>query len=222
MTPASPHGSSSLLASRVRSVRRFVSWHRRSLAAMVAFVAVYALVQALSAPAAIGRPVVVVTADVPGGSPLSRDQITLRTVPADLVPRAALVDPGLAVGRIPAAPVTSGSILTEAALVGPGMAGTSPGRVVVPARLADAALAGVLGVGRTIDVMATDPGSGEVSRVATDARVAALPAADDGGILGGGATGDEVLVLLEVSRAESLALTAAAATSRLSVVLPHG
>lgn len=215
MTPASS------LSGRARTLRRFVSWHRRAIATVLAFVAVFTVVRALTAPHSAGFPVVAVTTDVPGGSPLGPAQVTVRTVPADLVPGGAVTDPDQAVGRTPAAPLTAGTLLTETALVGPGMAGTAPGRVIVPARLADAGLAGVLGVGRTIDVMATDPGSGEVARVATAARVAAVPAPDDGGILGG-AAGDEALVLLEVSRAESLDLTRAAATSRLSVVLPHG
>ena len=66
---------------------------------------------------------------------------------------------------------------------------------MVPARLADAGLTGVLRVGDAIDVMATDPGSGTVTRVAVGARVAAIPASDEGGSLVGTSTRDEVLVL---------------------------
>lgn len=214
-------GSPSLLSSWIRTLRRTVSVHRRGVAALLAFVAVYGALRAVAAPETPGTPVVTVLADVPGGSALTRDQVTVRSVPAELVPRAAVVSLEAAVGRTPAGPLTGGSILTEAALVGPGLSGSAPGRVVVPARLADAGIAGVIRVGDAIDVMATDPGSGEVARVASRARVAAIPAPDGGSALVGTGPQDEVLVLLDVSRTESLDLTRAAATSRLSIVLPN-
>ena len=213
-------GSPSQLSSWIRTLRRAVSVHRRGVAALLAFVAVYGALRAVAAPDTPGTPVVTVVADIPGGGPLSRDQVAVRSVPAELVPRAAVVSVEDAVGRTLAGPLTGGTILTEAALVGPGLSGSAPGRVVVPARLADAGIAGVIRVGNAIDVMATDPGSGEVARVASRARVAAIPAPVGGGALGGTGPQDEVLVLLEVSRTESLELTRAAATSRLSIVLP--
>lgn len=212
----------SLLSSWLRTLRRAISLHRRGLAALLTFVAVYGALRAVTAPGSPGVPVVAVVADVPGGSPLTRDQVVVRPVPPELVPGSAVVSTEAAVGRTPAGPLTAGSILTEAALVGPGLTGTAPGRVVVPTRLADAGIGGVVRVGDAIDVMATDPGTGEVTQVATRARVAAIPAPDDGNALAGTGPQDEVLVLLEVDGAESVGLTRAAATSRLSVVLPTG
>ena len=212
--------SPSLLLSWARTLRRVVSWHRRGVAALLTFAAVLGGLRAVSAPDAPGTPVVTVVGDVPGGSPLTREQLTVRHVPAPLVPGEAVLSAEDAVGRTPAGPLTAGTILTEAGLVGPGLARGTPGRVVVPTRLADAGTAGVVRVGHAIDVMATDPGTGQVTRVASRARVAAIPSEDSGGVLGGSGAAEDVLVLLEVSPPESLDLTRAAATSRLSVVLP--
>ncbi|MPN40340.1 hypothetical protein SDC9_187876 [bioreactor metagenome] len=164
---------------------------------------------------------VTVVGDVTGGRTLTRDQLTTRSVPTDLVPRGAVVAIHLAEGRTPAGPLSAGTILTEAALVGPGLTGLAAGHVAVPARLADAGIVQVLRVGDAIDVMATDTGTGEVRRVATRARVATIPAQADGGPLSSG-TAQDVLVLLDVTAVEAAEVTRAAATSRLSVVLPGG
>lgn len=216
--PKAVEGSASLV-SWIRTVRRFVSWHRRALAAGLTFVAVLGALRVLSAPEAGGTDVVTVVGDVAGGRQLTRNQLVRRSVPPDLVPRGAVVSLDLAVGRTPAGPLAAGSILTEAALVGPGLSGMSPGRVAVPARLADAGIVQVLRVGDTIEVMATDAGTGDVRRVASRARVAAMPTTDDSGPLSGGSSQD-VLVLLDVTAAEAVEVTRAAATARLSVVLP--
>lgn len=218
--PITPGGSPSLLA-WFRAARRFVSWHRRSVAAALTFLAVLAGLGALSDPAGTGTEVVTVVGDVTGGRALTRDQLTTRSVPTDLVPRGAVVAIHLAEGRTPAGPLSAGTILTEAALVGPGLTGLAAGHVAVPARLADAGIVQVLRVGDAIDVMATDTGTGEVRRVATRARVATIPAQTDGGPLSSG-TAQDVLVLLDVTAVEAAEVTRAAATSRLSVVLPGG
>lgn len=218
--PIAPEGSPSLLAWS-RAARRFVSWHRRSVAAALTFVAVLAGLGALSDPAGAGTEVVTVVGDVTGGRPLSRSQLTTRVVPADLVPRGAVVGLDQAEGRTPAGPLSGGTILTEAALVGPGLSGLAAGHVAVPARLADAGIVQVLRVGDAIDVMATDTGTGEVRMVATRARVATIPSEADGGPLSSG-TAQDVLVLLDVTAAEAAEVTRAAATSRLSLVLPGG
>lgn len=219
--PTAAEGSSSLV-SWIRSVRRFVSWHRRAVAAVLTFVAVLGALRVLSAPDPGGTAVVTLAADVAGGSPLTREQVVQRSVPVDLVPHGAVVSLDQAAGRTPAGPLAAGSILTEAALVGPGLSGMTPGRVAVPARLADAGIVRVLRVGDTIEVMATDPGTGEVRQVAARARVAAIPTAGDDGLLSGGSagSGEDVLVLLDVPTAEAEEVTRAAATARLSVVLP--
>ncbi len=207
--------------SLLRKLRRAVSWHRRAVAALLTFIAVLGVLRVVSAPDSPGSSVVTVSADTSGGSPLTRDQLTVRSVPPDLVPGAALTSLDQAEGRTPTGPLSAGTILTEPLLVGPGLSATGPGRVVVPARLADAGIVGVLRVGDAIDVMATDPGTGQVTRVASRARIATVPTGDDGGPFSASSPQDEVLVLLEVTQAESLDLTRAAATSRLSVVLPH-
>ncbi|WP_194793093.1 SAF domain-containing protein [Raineyella fluvialis] len=217
MPTATPHSPS--LLSWTRALRRFVAWHRRSLAAVLTFVAVLGALRVFAAPPGGGAQVVVLTADVTGGSALSRTQLTLRSVPPDLVPGGAVTALDQAEGRTPAGPLTAGTILTASALVGPGLAGLSSGHVAVPARLADPGIVAVLRVGDVIDVLATDPSSGEVRRAATRARVASIPAQGDTGPLSASSSQD-VLVLLDVTAQEAVEVTRAAATARLSVVLP--
>lgn len=207
------------IATLWKRVVRIITWHRRTVAALLVFVATFGLATALTSGTSDTVDVVTMATDAPGGAPLEAHHVQSRAFPAELVPAQALTSPDLAIGRVPTGPLTAGSVITEPTLVGPGLAGAlEDGEVVVPARLADAGIIGMLQVGDTIDVMASDPQTGDVAVVAHDARIAALPAPGDEGLLGG--SGDaSVLVLLHVSPQEATDLTRAGAGARLSVVL---
>ncbi|WP_233493657.1 hypothetical protein [Desertihabitans brevis] len=93
--------------------------------------------------------------------------------------------------------------------------------MLAPVRLADAEVASLLRSGDVVDVVGTDPGSGEVAVVASDARVVSLPAGADpgGGLLGATPSSGGALVVLEVPPAAALELAAAGAAGGLAVVL---
>ncbi len=200
----------------VRALRLLVSRHRRLLATLAVFCSVWAGLTSLAPGTPPGVAVVVAAATVPGGTPLTDAQVAVRTLPPDAVPVAALTDPASAVGRTPAGPINEGSVLTEVMLVG-GATAAGSAEAVVPARLDDAGIVGLLRVGDSIDLMATDPQTGEVTRVARGARVVSVPGGAEGPL--GVGSGDEDLLLLAVSAEEATEITRAAATSRLSVVL---
>lgn len=187
------------------------------MAAFLAFIATMTLANAAMAGSSPSMEVAVVTTDVPGGVALQAGQVEVRSVPTDVVPGQALTSAEQVVGRVPAGTLTSGSIITEAGLVGPSMAADADGEVIVPARLSDAGIVGMLQVGDTIDVVATDASTGEVSVVAHGARIATVPDPDAGAL--GDVSDSTVLVLLAVGPEEASALTRAAAVARLSVML---
>ena len=84
----------SLLAAHWRRWRRIVLARRRSLAALLAAVAVLAGVRAAGAPAAPTSAVTVARVDLPGGTVLRAGHLETRRLPRDAVPAGAAADPG--------------------------------------------------------------------------------------------------------------------------------
>jgi Flp pilus assembly protein CpaB len=110
------------------------------------------------------RPVVVATAELRPGEPISverRDALAIRRIPASFVPPGALTQPADAVGRAPAATIPSGSYVLGAQLVlprarkpaAPGVgAGLRP--VQIPVAGAEALTVGAVAPeGRRVDVV---------------------------------------------------------------------
>lgn len=194
------------------SLRRAVHTHRRSLAAVAAFVAVFSSVTALQ-PDRVPRVAVWAAArDVPGGVRLAATDLTELRLPADLVPDGAVTDRTTAEGATLNAPLTRHSVLTTASLAS-AQSLARPGRVVVPLPVADRGLAGHLAVGARVDILAPSTGV-----VASDARVVALPPPASSG-LGGDLSGGTLTVLVEVTPQEASELAREAAAGSLTVAL---
>jgi Flp pilus assembly protein CpaB len=150
---------------------------RRPLAALLAALAVLAGVHELRPPPPRTEAVLIAARDLPAGTLLAEDDVTTARFAAGTAP-AGLVDDTL--GRLLAAPMRAGEPITDVRLVGPSLAEAYPGSVVVPVRLPDAAMAGLLRVGDRIDLLVADPEGSRTARVvATDLAVVALPAAAD-------------------------------------------
>ena len=103
---------------------------------------------------------------------LAGRDLVARDFPADLAPPDAT---GAAAGRVLAAPVRRGEVLTDVRLVGPALADAVPGETVLPVRLPDAGMATLLRAGDEVDLVATDPGTGDTTVVARDVTVLATP-----------------------------------------------
>jgi len=207
--------SPSPLRRGLRRLRRGVLTWRRPLSALLAAVAVLTGIRAATAPPEPQATVVVAARDLPGGSPLTADDLFRRDLPADAVPEGATDDPRPLVGRTLAAPLRRGELVTDLRVVGPGILEGYPSLVATPVRVTDAGVVRMLRVGDHIDLIATDPADGRARVVAGRAPVVALPrtrAADDG--LAGGA-----LVVVAVSRTTALDLAGSAAADLLSVLL---
>jgi Flp pilus assembly protein CpaB len=166
------------LARRRRAVRRVVLARRRPLAALLAAGAVLAGVHEVRPPPSPSVPVPTAARDLPSGTVIAGDDI-ITVDYADGTEPAGLVDD--AVGRVLAAPLRAGEPLTDVRLVGPDLAQAYPGSVLVPVRLPDAEVAGLLRVGDRIDLLSADPQGAAAARlVATDLTVAALPRVAEG------------------------------------------
>ncbi|MCW2583965.1 MAG: Flp pilus assembly protein CpaB, domain [Klenkia sp.] len=196
---------------------------RRALAGLLA---VAALVLALrpvptsagsSAPAVPTDSVVVAAADLPAGTVLGPEDVTVRSLPAELVPGSAVSDPEEVRGVSLASAVRAGEVLTDARLVGAGLWSQVPaGHVAAPVRLADLAVAALLRSGDRVDVLAARPGV-PTEVVVDDAVVLAVPApVTDAALTGGDTAG---LVVLAVVEGDAGRLAAASAEATLTVTL---
>ena len=201
-----------------RALRRFVVLRRRWLAAGLAGLAVLVGLRGTTPPAAPTTAVVVAARDLPGGSPLSPDDLEVRRLPDDAVPSGAAARAGPLAGRTLAAPVRAGEVLTDQRVVSPDLAAGYPGLVTVPVRVAEAGVLRLLRVGDVVDLVATPvQGSGRAWTAAPDARVVAIPRERAGDratavdAVGGG------LVVVAVTPDQALGLVAAASTRLLSV-----
>lgn len=196
-----------------RVLRRTVLARRRPLAAVCAAVAVLATVQAARPPGPRTVAVTVAAHDLDSGSVLTADDVARVRLPVGEAPKGLQER---AVGRTLAAPMRQGEPITDARLVAPTLLAGYPGRVAVPARIADADAVGLLRVGDHVDLLAADPRSGRATYVAVDAPVLALPAPSDPDV-GAGSTGR--LVVVAVLPSDVVEIASAAATSIVSVVL---
>jgi Flp pilus assembly protein CpaB len=212
--PAEPRPLAGLRSTVRRGWRRVLA-RRRPLAALCAALAVFTAVRAASAEPAPAVEVLVAAADLPGGSVVEAQDVTLASFRADSVPSGTLRSPPDAVGRVLAAPVRAGEALTDVRLVAPGLLDGYPGLVATPVRVADAASVALLRVGDRVDLVAADPEGRGAEPVARGAPVIALPRATgvDQGFQGGG------LLVVAVPEGEALTLARAAVSQVLSYVL---
>lgn len=196
---------------RLRAVRHQLRRRRPLIAALLATAACLAALRTLAPPPADTVDVLVAARDLPSGTRLEDDDLVLRAFPVELAPPDAATT---AVGRVLAAPIGRGEVLTGVRVVGPGLALAQPGDTVLPVRLPDAGMATLLRPGDDVDLVATDPGTGTATVVARDVTVLATPTdAPDGPAGGSGGA----LVVVGASADEALAITSAALSQFLTV-----
>jgi Flp pilus assembly protein CpaB len=167
---------------------------RRPLAALLAAAAVLAGIHELRPPPPPSVTVLAAARDLPSGLVITADDVTTVDYASGTEPDGLLDH---AIGRVLAAPLRAGEPLTDRRVMGRELADAHPGSVLVPVRLPDADVAGLLRVGDRIDLLAADPQGAAAARlVATDLAVVALPAAAESSLGGaGGALPGRVVVL---------------------------
>ncbi len=196
---------------RLRAVRHQFRRRRRLIAAALAAGAVVAGVRAIAPPPPDTVDVLVAARDLPSGTLLDDDDLVARTYPAELAPPDASA---AATGRVLAAPMGRGEVLTDVRVVGPALAAAAVGETVLPVRLPDPGMATLLRAGDRIDLVATDPGTGETTVVARDVTVLATPTGVPDGPAGGAGG---ALVVLSASSVGATAITSAALSQYLTV-----
>jgi Flp pilus assembly protein CpaB len=194
-------------------LRRRVRAHRRLLAALLLGLAVLAGLRAVAPPPPATVTVVVAARDLPAGARLGADDLATERLPVEFVPDGTDVRPR---GRVLAAGVRRGEVLTDARLVTGSVRTADPHSTALPVRLPDAGAASLLAPGDEVDLWATDPRSGETRAVAGGVRVLAVPQDVAEGPTG---TQSGALVVLEVETHRVPAVTGAALSEFLSVTL---
>lgn len=129
---------------RLRAVRRQLRLRRRLIAAVLVGLATLAILRALAPPAPESVEVAVAARDLPAGTLLVPDDVTLVSYPAGVVPEALAPT---SVGRVLAAPVTRGEPVTSVRLVGAALVEADPGDTALPLRLPDAGMAVLVALG---------------------------------------------------------------------------
>ena len=203
---------------RLRRSRSPVHLARRVAAAVLAVLALALALRPGPAPAGAGPaddPVVVAAADLPAGTQLTAELLTVVEVQPEAVPDGVVGAPAMLEHRVLAGSVRRGEPLTDVRLVGGGLTTLLPaGQVAAPVRLADLAVAALARAGDRVDVLATVDGGGPADRVAAGALVLAAPgqAAEDDAGAG--------LLLLAVDEETAARLAAASAGATLTLSLP--
>ena len=168
-----------------------------------------------------GPPIDVVAAagDIDRGAMLAEDSVTVVTIPARFAPPGAIRDPGRAVGRIAAAPLAEGEIVTRLRLAG---GGVGPTAATVPAgmRAIQVPVAFAVGVrpGDLVDVIATFGGPRPYTdTVGTDLEVLSIVEDEEGTFQASGPSGPSLVLLVSEETAEQLAH--ATAFGRITVTI---
>lgn len=199
-----------------RRLRRALARHRAGLVAVLAVLALLAGLAAARPAAPPTVPVAVAAHDLEPGHPVERTDVRVVAFATGTVPDRAYSAATVPWGRLVAGPVRRGEPLTDAALVGPGLAdGLADGEVLAALQVR-ASSAALVAAGDRVDVVAADPRGGSVARIlADDATVVTVPA---GRAQRDPATG-VAPVVVAVPEAEALSLTGAAATLALDVLV---
>ena len=148
--------------------------HRRPLAALFAVLALASTIQTVTAPPPPRVSVLVAAHDLASGVRLRPEDLTEVRFDPGSVPDALAVD---AVGRVLAAPLRRGEVVSDVRLVGAGLSDGYPGLTAMPVRLPDAGMVELLRVGDLIDVLGADPRGHGVEVVVAGVPVLAIPEA---------------------------------------------
>ncbi len=202
----------------LQSLLRAVRWHRRGLGMLAAAVCLVAALAALNPGAGDVHTVVVTSGALQAGTTIDADDITTIQVPGELAVEGTLSGPAEAIGQVVVTPRPAGAILTTSDFLGKDLVSGSDGLSLVPFRIADPGVVGVLRVGDEISVVAASSGGGSET-IATAVRIAALPVSGSSSSLGGDSSGDGALVIVAAEPDTAEALAAASAQYTLSVVL---
>lgn len=202
---------------------RLAGWPRRVVIGILLVTAAVLALRPDGAPApaaAVGATehVVVAARDLAAGTELAAVDLRVVSMPVGIVPSGSSPRAAGLIGRIAAGAIRRGEALTDARVVGPGLAaGLGPGEsAAVPVRIADPDAVALVRVGDRVDVLGTPVApdgtqatAGETVTVASAVRVLAVLRSRD--------PADGVVLVVATGEAAARTLAGAAGRHRLSV-----
>ncbi len=197
----------------MRAVRHQLLQRRRLIAAVLVGAACLTGLRTLAPAPPDTVEVTVARRDLPAGARLTGADLTTAQFLASTAPSALSANP---VGRVLTGPIGRGEAVTSLRLVGPDLAAAQPGQTLLPVRLPDAGMATLLRPGDSVDLYATDPGTGAARLLATDVAVLATPQDLPDGPAGGSGG---ALVVMGVPPSSALDITGASLAEFLTVAL---
>jgi Flp pilus assembly protein CpaB len=212
----------------LRRARRILWRWRFALAAVMFGLAATLTVHLLRPPPPPTVDVAVTARPVAAGTELTRDDVVVRAVAADVAPPGAVHTIGELLGRAAVVGLPAGAPLHATLVSDDGVSAAAPhGTVVVPVRLSDDAVAALLRPGDRVDLLAgTTSGSepmAEPQYLARSALVLPVPAAREpegaGGLLGPAQGGDRPVTLVAVSPTDAPELSAVSGWGSVTAVL---
>lgn len=213
----------------LRRARRILWRWRFALAAALFGLSASVTVHLLRPPPPPTIDVAVTARPVAAGTELTRDDVVVRSVAADLAPPGALHTVRGLLGRAAVVGLPAGAPLHATLVSDDGVSAAAPhGTVVVPVRLSDDAVAALLRPGDRIDLLAagTTSGSepdGAPRYLARGALVLPVPAGREpeaaGGLLGPASEGDRPVTLVAVTPENAPELSAVSGWGSVTAVL---
>jgi Flp pilus assembly protein CpaB len=208
-----PTSSRATLATLTSSYRRTFLRHRRAAAAILAGAAVLMALRVVAPDPPPSTLALVAAHDLQAGTWLTSDDVREVRVARSLMPTSGALAESSAVGRVLAAPLRAGQVVTDQSVVGQSLlAGYASGTVATAIRIPDADIAALLRTGDHIDVYAAGADIGEpASLVAADLAVIAVPEAlaetrQQGAVVLLAATSDQAARLAGASASSALAV----------------
>lgn len=204
---------------RLLRLTRLPDWAHTAVPRRVAAVVLVLLSLALAVrpdPDTDRVAVVTVTRDLAPGAVLTATDLQLSAVAAPTVPDGSLRSLDDAVGHTLASPARTGEALTDVRLLGSPLAtaAAGPDARVVPLRIADTEVAGLLRVGDRVDILTVDTERGTDPRLLASGAAVVLVSPGESG-----RAAREPVVLVALPADVATTVAAAALGSALTVTL---
>lgn len=174
----SPNSGSPQRGPAARPYRRVARWmerNRRLIVALLLCIAAGITVQQLTPAPAFTVSAFAAASDLPAGKVLGPDDLTVLSVPRELLTPGSYAGNDSPQGKQLAVALRKGQLLSDSQFLGPGLlAGSPPGTAAVPLRMADAASIQLLSPGQLVNVVLTTGDSFD-QKAASQVLAAAVP-----------------------------------------------
>ena len=192
-------------------------WHRRTLAALTAGLAVLGTLTVMHPAPPPTEPVVVAARDLAPGTRLTAADLHVIELPPEALPAGAPTSTADLIGRVLVVELPSRAVVLPGTTLGVRRA--KAGEVLVPFRLSDPAVATLLRVGDVVNIVGQST-DGQARTIATGARVSALMTdTTEAGPLGAGASSEPGIIVVATDPAAAERVAAASSSEGLSVTL---